>query len=266
MGNRRFDLWWAVSDSSTKIADLLQLSHDLGREDRALAVLGEGNASSRLDTKNFLVKASGCSMADLTQSQLVVCRFASLLPLLDAPDATDAEVEQALMASRGDGSPLKPSVEAIVHAYLLTLPGIEVVGHTHPLTVNQILCSEEALAHRFALDRRFPDEIVCCGPKSVWVPYIDPGLQLARGIRDWVEAFMAAEGRTPRVILLQNHGFIACGPTTGSVLAATLMAEKAARIFAGATVTGGVAALDAGQVMRIDSRSDEHYRQRMLKI
>ncbi len=56
-----------------KLASLLKLSHDLGREDRGLAMLGEGNTSCRLDADTFLVKASGSSLANLEESQLVAC-------------------------------------------------------------------------------------------------------------------------------------------------------------------------------------------------
>jgi len=249
-----------------KIASLLKLSHDLGREERNLAILGEGNTSCRLDPETFLVKASGTSLANLQESQLVACRFADLLPLLEAIDMTDAEVEKALLASRVDPAQPKPSVEAVFHAYLLTLPGIDVIGHTHPIAVNAVLCAGDAASRRFADERRFPDEIVCCGAKSVLVPYIDPGTRLAQIIRQQVEAFVQKESRAPRLVLLQNHGLIACGATTGAVLAATLMAEKTARIFIGAATLGGPTALTPENVARIDSRPDEHYRQRMLKL
>jgi rhamnose utilization protein RhaD (predicted bifunctional aldolase and dehydrogenase) len=252
--------------ASEKIAALLKLSHDLGREDRGLAILGEGNTSCRLDQDTFLIKASGSSLAHLDEGDLVACRLEALSPLLKAGEMSDAEVEKALLASRVDSSQPKPSVEAVFHAYLLTLPGIEVVGHTHPVAVNQILCAGDGPSRRFAFERRFPDEIVCCGTKSVLVPYADPGTELAQAIRDETEKFIAAENRPPRVILLQNHGFIALGGTTGSVLAATLMAEKAARIFTGANALGGPVALTAKNVARIDTRPDEHYRQRRLKL
>jgi len=249
-----------------KLAALLKLSHDLGREDRGLAMLGEGNASCRVDGDTFVVKASGCSLATLQESQLVACRFSALLPLLKAGAMTDAEVEKALLASRVDPAQPKPSVEAVFHAYFLSLPGIEVVGHTHPVAVNSILCAGDVPSRRFAFERRFPDEIVCCGAKSVLVPYVDPGAILAQKIRDETDQFITAENRPPRVILLQSHGFIALGATTGSVLAATLMAEKTARIFLGAAAWGGPVGLTSENVARIDSRPDEHYRQKMLKL
>jgi len=195
----------------------------------------------------------------------VACRFSALLPLLDQPDLPDAAVEQALLAARVDAGQPKPSIEAVFHAYLLSLPGIDVVGHTHPVAVNQILCAEEKQARRFAEERRFPDEIVCCGAKSAVVPYVDPGTPLARAIREGVDDFVKSEDRPPRIVLLLNHGLIACGPAPGPVLAATLMAEKAAQIFLGATALGGAMPLAPANVGRIDSRPDEHYRQRMLK-
>src|SRR5476649_1887799 len=236
-----------------KLTSLLKLSHDLGREDRGLAMLGEGNTSCRLNADSFLVKASGSSLSNLQESQLVACRFSVLLPLLKAAAMTDAEVEKALLASRVNPTQPKPSVEAVFHAYLLSLPGIEVVGHTHPVAVNSILCAGDETARRFAFERRFPDEIVCCGAKSVLVPYVDPGTILAQKIMEETDKFIAAENRPPRVILLQSHGFIALGATTGSVLAATLMAEKTARIFVGAAMLGGPVALTA-QIGRASCR------------
>jgi rhamnose utilization protein RhaD (predicted bifunctional aldolase and dehydrogenase) len=229
-------------------------------------MLGEGNISCRLDEDTFLVKASGSSMINLQADQLVVCRFSALLPLLKAGPLSDTEVEQILLASRVDPTQPKPSVEAVFHAYFLSLPGIDVVGHTHPVAVNSILCGGDGPSQRFASERRFPDEIVCCGAKSVLVPYVDPGTILAQKILEQTDAFITAENRPPRIVLLQNHGLIAIGATTGSVLAATLMAEKTAKIFLGASALGSPTALSPQNVARIDSRPDEHYRQRMLKM
>ena len=249
-----------------KVTSMLKLAHDLGREDRGLAMLGEGNISCRLDDDTFLVKASGSSLSNLQENQLVACRFSALLPLLQAGSMSDAEVEQVLLASRIDPSQPKPSVEAVFHAYFLSLPGIDVVGHTHPVAVNSILCAGDSASQKFAEERRFPDEIVCCGAKSVLVPYVDPGTILAQKIREETDKFIHAENRPPRLILLQSHGLIAVGASTGSVLAATLMAEKTARIFVGSAALGGAVALSSQNVARIDSRPDEHYRQRMLKL
>ncbi len=251
---------------SDPLSALLKLSRELGREDRGLAMLGEGNTSCRVDADTFLVKASGSFLGSLEKSQLVACRFSALLPLLEVESMRDEEVEEALLASRVDAGAPKPSVEAVFHAYLLTLPGINVVGHVHPLSINSLLSAGDEVAGRFARERRFPDEIVCCGAKSVLVPYIDPGIPLARAIREETNAFVRSEGRPPRLVLLQNHGLIALGASAGSVQAAILMAEKAATIFLGAEAAGGAVPLIPPHVARIDSRLDEHYRQKMLQL
>lgn len=244
---------------------LLALSHDLGREDRRLAILGEGNTSARINDDTFVVKASGSNLATLSPLGVTACRFDRLLPLLDRTSVRDAEVDEALLEARADPAAKKPSVEAVFHAFLLTLPGVACVGHTHPVTVNQLLCSRHA--RTFARRRLFPDEIVCCGTESVFVPYTDPGLALARAIRRAVRASIRRLARAPRVILLENHGLIALGATPEAVLAATLMAAKAAEVFVGAAAAGGTPRfLSAAQVARIAGRPDEHYRQKALGL
>lgn len=243
---------------------LLKLSHELGAPARRLAILGEGNTSTRLGAGEFAVKASGCNLATLTRSDITACNSANILELLDLKKAPDSLVDQALFDARLDPKAKKPSVESIFHAWLLTIKGVEFVGHTHPVTVNQILCSPRA--KEFAERRIFPDEVVCCGAKSVFVPYVDPGLSLAREIRDRTNTFIKKNKCVPRLILLQNHGLIALGTTANAVLAATLMAEKAAEIFVGAAELGGPVFMSASQIERIAGRADEAHRQRELKI
>ncbi len=251
---------------SVSIERLLALSHDLGREDRKLAILGEGNTSARAGDGCFVVKASGSNLATLSPLGVTECRLSELVALLEKKNAPDAAVDEALLASRVDPAAKKPSVEAMFHAWLLTLPGVEFVGHTHPVAVNQVLCTRHA--RTFAMRRLCPDEIVCCGAESVLVPYLDPGLKLAQGIRTAVVAFIKRTGRAPRVILLENHGLIALGATPEAVLAATLMAVKAAEIFVGAVaISGGRPRfLTAAHVARIAGRPDEHYRQKALGL
>ncbi len=254
------------SPSTANVANqMIELSHQLGREERKLAILGEGNTSARVSADTFVVKASGSNLGSLSATGVTECRFSGLLPLLTKKKLTDAEVDQALFDARVSADAKKPSVEAIFHAYLLTLPGVNFVGHTHPITVNQLLCSGQA--RNFARRRTFPDEIVCCGVESVFVPYTDPGLKLAQVMQKAVVAYIKRLSRPPRVILLENHGFIALGATPESVLATTLMGAKAAEIFAGAAAISGTPRfLTPAQVLRIAGRPDEHYRQKALGL
>ena len=244
--------------------DLLTLSHEIGREERGLVLLGEGNTSARLTPDTYLVKASGSSLGTLGAEDVVECRLSRLLPMLDRNGMTDRQVDETLLASRVDKTAKKPSVEAVFHAWLLTLPEINFVGHSHATTVNQILCSPRA--REFAERRMFPDEIVCCGVASVFVPLTDPGLKLAQVIRRETEAYMRRHEELPRVILIQNHGIITLGGTWQSVLAAMLMAEKAAKVFVGAAQLGGPVFLSEEDVARIAGRPDEAYRQRALAM
>lgn len=195
---------------------------------------------------------------------LTECQVTPLVALLAETAVSDETVEKALFDSRVDPDSRKPSVEAMFHSWLLTLPGVNFVGHTHPVAVNALLSSPRAadFAHR----RIFPDEIVCCGSRSVLVPYCDPGLPLAQSIRTAVESQFNDTGVVPRLILLENHGMIALGGTPNAVLATTLMAQKAARITLGAITAGGPNYLSDDDVNRIAGRSDEHYRQKALGL
>lgn len=244
--------------------ELVTLSRELGRDDRQLAILGEGNTSALLAEGRLAVKASGASLAQLDASWLTACHQAPLVDLLDQKHLTDGQVNEALLASRVDPASRKPSIESVFHAWLLSLPGVRFVGHTHPLALNQILCSPRA--RDFSERRMFPDEIVVCGAASVFVPYTDPGLPLAREIRDRTRTFQEKQGHLPRVILLQNHGLIAVGASPEAVLATTLMTVKAAAIFMGAAALGGPIFLTPQHVERIAGRADEAYRQQQLKL
>ena len=168
-----------TSDRREKLKLLLDLSHQLGNPARPLAILGEGNASAKLSDETFLVKASGCSLGTLDKSGIVECRSKTLLPLLDKTNLSDAEVDGTLLNSRLDAAAKKPSVEALFHAWLLSLPGIEFVGHTHAPAVNSILCSPRA--QEFATKKIFPDEIVCCDVASVFHPLHRPRLEAGAG-------------------------------------------------------------------------------------
>jgi len=246
------------------LIDLLTLSHEVGREDRGLAILGEGNTSVKLSEETFLVKASGTCLGTLKEEDVVECRFSALLPLLDKEGMSDEDMDNALLAARVDAKAKKPSVEAVFHAYFLSLPNVKFVAHSHAIHVNQILCSPRA--KDFATNRMFPDEIVVCGPRSVYLPYTDPGLKLSQAIRRETEAFIKKQQRQPQVVLMQNHGVITLGKSWQAALYAMLMAEKAAKIFVGAAAMGGPVFFSETNIKRITGRPDEAYRQRALKM
>lgn len=151
-----------------------------------------------------------------------------------------------------------------MHAFLLSLPGVIFVGHTHPTPLLSLLSTTKS--KELATQRLFPDEIVCCGPETVFVPYTDPGLPLAKAIMSGVEDYIARREETPKTIWLENHGLIALGQTANEVLSATLMSVKAARVWLNGFASGlELKPLTAEQINRIHTRPDEHYRQELLR-
>ena len=211
-----------------------------------------------------MVKASGSSLATLREPDVVECRADLLLQMLDETGLSDAGVDGRLMESRLDASAKKPSVEALFHAWLLTLPGINFVGHTHAPAVNGILCSPRA--REFAVKRIFPDEIVCCDVASVFVPYTDPGLRLAQEIRKRTGAFIRKHQRPPRWCCWKITASSRWAKPPRPCWPAMLMAEKAAQIWLGAASLGGPVFLSPKQVARIAGRPDEAWRRKALKI
>lgn len=238
------------------------LARELAGLPGGMAILAEGNTSVRVSEESFVVKASGLSMRELDTTGMAEVRFAPIRAALEGPDLEDHQVREVLRSATREGDRL-PSVETFLHAVLLDQPGVEVVGHTHPPLLLSLLCRADA--EDLASQRLCPDEIVCCGPRACYVPYADPGVPLARAVREAVEAYRFAEGELPRTIWMQNHGLIALGASDRQVVAATWMQEKAARVWQCALASGGeVRTLDENQVQRIWRRPDEHHRQRLL--
>lgn len=247
------------------LAQLIWMSRELGRPELDYAILGEGNTSARIDDETFFVKASGAELCTLDESGVVEVSLKRALALLDAEDLSDASVKAGLIAAKVDPAAARhPSVETVLHALALTEGGATWVGHTHPTAVNAVLCSQAAEAAYAG--RLFPDEIVVCGPAPVFVPYTDPGVPLARCVREKIRAYVAEWGQPPKVILMQNHGLIALGRSPQEVLNVTAMAVKAARVLLGTYVLGGPRFLTEQQVARIHTRPDEALRRRALGL
>jgi rhamnose utilization protein RhaD (predicted bifunctional aldolase and dehydrogenase) len=254
--------------AATVLDDLVALSRTLGEPARQLAILAEGNTSVRLEgdgpSGRMLVKASGAWLARLGRDDLVELQLAPLIALLGDERAGDEEVTRTFAeATRTRDAPApRPSVEALLHAVCLAETPARVVAHTHPVAVNGLLCSASAgLLGDGAL---FPDQIVVLGRHVLVVPYLDPGLPLARHVRDLLREFATRHGTTPRVLFLRNHGIFALGASSTEALQITEMAVKVATVLHTAAAAGGPVFLTDAQADRIDSRPDEHHRRRAL--
>ena len=228
-----------------------------------MAILGEGNTLARADDESFWVKASGSELGTLRAEQLVRVSFAACRALIDGPDLTDEQIKDGRREAVVEGPEgVRPSVETVLYAALLELPGINFVGHTHPTAINALTCSDrfgEALTQRL-----FPDQIVVCGSAAVLVPYVDPGLPLAREVRRGTRAYAERWDEMAKTVYMKNHGFIALGKSGKQVLQISQMAVKSAEILNGAFAVGTPQFMTPEQVARISGRDDEHYRQKVL--
>jgi rhamnose utilization protein RhaD (predicted bifunctional aldolase and dehydrogenase) len=217
---------------------LVTLANHLGNSPLDYVILGEGNTSARADAKAFWVKASGYEMRTITANGFVQVAFERVLALLNRTTLSDQEVKDGLTAAKVDPSiPAHPSVETLLHALCLGLEGVNFVGHTHPIAINSLTCS---VAFETAFSGRlFPDEIVVCGPAPLLVPYIDPGVPLARQVQKLLGDHIDRYGEPPRVVILQNHGMIALGRSIAQVENITAMMVKTARVLLGTFAAGG---------------------------
>jgi ribulose-5-phosphate 4-epimerase/fuculose-1-phosphate aldolase len=237
---------------SSPLEQLLWLSHEMGRPDRGLVSLLEGNVSARLDGDRFLMTASGVSLAGLTSTDAVECHAAKILALLDMPLVDPTELDRTLLQARVHDTAKRPSLAAAFHAKLLQLDGVNFVAHCAPAGCLQVLCSP--MGERFAEHRLFPDQVTFGGLQSVYVPYADPGSPLAREISSRLSLQQRRNSsRVPQLLVIQNSGIIALGPTAEGVLSTLLTAEKSARVFFGAAVLGGPVFLKPGQAQRLEN-------------
>lgn len=246
----------------TAIRDrLLALSHELGHPRRRMAVLGEGNTSADCGDGTFWVKASGSNLATLGPADVSRVRREAALAFLAEERPGEQAIEEALRRALTDPAHAKPSVETFLHAVCLER-GAQWVAHAHPESANAILCSRLG-AEPF---RRhvFPDAVVVCGAAPAVVPYVDPGVELARAVAAELDRFNAEHGALPKVLLMENHGVVTLAPSAREAMNAMIMLDKWARILRGTYGLGGPRSLPDGEVARIDGRLDEHYRRRRL--
>ncbi len=255
-----------MANTETVLAELVRMSNDLGRPERDLVILGEGNTSAICDDGTFYVKASGTELRTIDAHGFVCLRADAVCALADGREVlADTALKAALDAAKVDPSvALRPSVETVLHALALTEGGARFVGHTHPVAVNALMCSVAVPAA--ISGRLFPDEIVVCGPAPVFIPYTDPGLPLARVVRAALKQYRDEWGQPAKVVLMQNHGLIALGSSAREVDAITSMYVKTCRVLAGAYAFGGPHFMTAKNVDAIHKRPDEGYRRKALGI
>lgn len=244
------------------LSELVEMSHRLGDETKEYLIIGEGNTSAKIDDNTFYVKASGSNLKTIRPDQFVEIDWRRVRGLLDGTP-TDEDVTRMLNAARVDpAAQARPSVETVLHGALYEVTDAAFIGHAHPIYPNMLLCSNHA---RDIIRHLMPDEIVVCGIESVFVPYTDPGVPLAREVIAHVQEVIDRHGEMPRTIYLQNHGVFALGQTPRQVENVMAMAVKHAKVLQATYALGGPNFLTDRDVARIHHRPDEAVRVAQFK-
>lgn len=245
----------------SKVPDeLIRLAHLMADPANDLCILAEGNVSCRSGEDELWIKASGAQMREIGADGFSHVKLAGVCTGLD--EALDDQLCRQLL-NRATFEGPAPSTETFMHAWLLQETGAQFVAHCHPTAVLSLCCLDGV--EEWVGQRLFPDEIVCCGPASCFVPYVAPGLMLAQSIRDRAKAFRNRVGVWPKTFWMANHGLICIGASANEVTAAAMMSVKSARVLLGALATGQEPRfLSKGQVDQIMNWPDEHARQSKL--
>lgn len=241
---------------------LVALSREFGREDRNWAILGEGNTSTLASDDSYYVKASGSCLRTANRKDFTEVNLGLALEFINRTSLTDEEILVALESIKLDKNSKLPSVETFVHAVCLSEGDCQWVGHGHPESVLAILCSK--LGAKAYSKHIFPDAIVVCGRSLAVVPYVDPGFKLAHAVRDSIRRFKNLHNKSPKVILLENHGPFILGQSDIDVINTMMMLDKWSKILIANQAFGGAQYLSNSDSDRIENRLDEAYRRKRL--
>jgi ribulose-5-phosphate 4-epimerase/fuculose-1-phosphate aldolase len=221
--------------SSENIDDLLILAKSIDKY-----VVGmEGNISKKL-TNGLIIKSSGSKISYLTKSDFV---------------EYNNDLKQVSNFEKVG------SMEIHFHKFLLSLPDVNYVCHTHPTNTLKILCGHSG--KKFSKTRFFPDQVVFNGKKSCFVKYKTPGKRLAKEITKQIKKYLLLENELPKLILLQNHGIITIGKTIDECIISTQICEKSAEIFVSQTKTK-LKKLSKYEISSLYNNKKEKYRQSQL--
>ena len=177
-----------------EIQQLIEISQFYGRDSR-FVIAGGGNTSYK-NAEKLWVKASGSSLATITEDGFAVLDRAKLNLMSDKVySANAAEREEQVKNDLADATIIKgkrPSVETSMHNVI----DFAFVVHMHPTIVNGLMCANNA---ENDLKKLF-------GAKALYIEYTDPGYVLFKKVEDAIIAYRAANNEEPQVIWLQNHG------------------------------------------------------------
>ena len=178
-----------------------------------------------------------------------------LSDIVDDSQAGDADVARyfdEVAAEQG----MRPSVEALLHVVCVVDAGATTVAHTHPESVNALLCSDRAEV--LAGPPIFPDQVVVMGRRGLLIPYSDPGVVLARGYVPGLQNMRARGACRESSTWKPRSG---CPRLQrGAGLAADGDGRQGESCCGSGTRLGNVVPMTDESAERIDTRDDEQIR------
>jgi rhamnose utilization protein RhaD (predicted bifunctional aldolase and dehydrogenase)/NAD(P)-dependent dehydrogenase (short-subunit alcohol dehydrogenase family) len=198
--------------SDAGIDELVTLSRYFG-SDPKFVIAGGGNTSLKTSDRLY-VKGSGVALGTIDPDGFVEMKRDALAAVINQdlgpiPDEREARFKKAILAARVHPEKnQRPSVECVLHNMLRS----RFVVHTHSTVANMLGCS--------LMGDKLAAEIL--GKETLWIPYVDPGFNLAKALRRDLEAYSARTGLAcPPAVLMQNHGLIVCCETAVEIIECT---------------------------------------------
>jgi NAD(P)-dependent dehydrogenase (short-subunit alcohol dehydrogenase family)/rhamnose utilization protein RhaD (predicted bifunctional aldolase and dehydrogenase) len=190
-----------------EIKDLIEISRYYGNN-KDYVIAGGGNTSFK-DEKTIWIKASGHSLAGITEDGLVALdreklHVISANAYSDDPSLREEQVKNDMALSIHEKDRHKrPSVETSLHEII----NYRYVVHLHPTLINGLLCSRNA---KSLTTKLFSDTVL-------FVPYTDPGYILFKQLKSEITEYSHKFARSPQIIFLENHGVFVGANTTEEI-------------------------------------------------
>ncbi|MDO9340958.1 MAG: SDR family NAD(P)-dependent oxidoreductase [Bacteroidales bacterium] len=190
-----------------EINELIEISKYYG-SNKEYVIAGGGNTSFK-DEQTIWIKASGQSLAELTEEGLVALSREKLHVISsgiysDDPSTREEQVKADMFHSILDpGKNKRPSVETSLHEIIQ----YKFIVHLHPTLINGLLCSRNAKNLTVKL----------FGESVLFVPYTDPGYILFKKLKSEIILYREKFSHDPQIIFLENHGSFVGADTTEEI-------------------------------------------------
>lgn len=187
-----------------RLEDFIKISKYAGmREDMVQA--GGGNSAYKISEERMVIKASGYQLADVSEKNgyaIVNPRIIkeAFLEHSNLDDITEEVSKSILEKAFIEGG--RPSIETFLHSISGSFS-----LHTHPITVNALVCRADAR-----------NEILKLFSKAMIVPYATPGVELAKVYFKEYKDYRNRYNEEPQIIFLMNHGLVISANTADKII------------------------------------------------